>query len=73
LLNLQGTYGNEQIINKQPFDSSSNMSIFSEDKYKYSVSALEDSSCMHGKSCFIKQLFLKNGGFAMGLLTKISG
>jgi CRP/FNR family transcriptional regulator len=48
------------------------MSIFSEEKYQYSVSALEDSVVCTVKLEFIKQLFLKNGGFAMGLLTKIS-
>jgi CRP/FNR family transcriptional regulator len=48
------------------------MSIFSEDRYQYSVSALEDSVVCMVKLDFIKTLFLKNGGFAMGLLTKIS-
>jgi CRP/FNR family transcriptional regulator len=48
------------------------MSIFSEDKYQYSVSALEDSVVCMVSLAFIKQLFLKNGGFALGLLTKIS-
>ena len=48
------------------------MSIFSEEKYQYSVSALEDSVVCMVKLDFIKQLFLRNGGFAMGLLTKIS-
>ncbi len=48
------------------------MSIFSEERYQYSVSALEDSVVCIVKLDFIKELFLKNGGFAMGLLTKIS-
>jgi CRP/FNR family transcriptional regulator len=48
------------------------MSIFSEERYQYSVSALEDSVVCMVKLEFIKELFLKNGGFAMGLLTKIS-
>ena len=48
------------------------MSIFSEEKYKYSVSALEDSVVCTVKLDFIKKLFLKNGGFAISLLTKIS-
>jgi CRP-like cAMP-binding protein len=65
--------GEEQVITiTRPFEFVSNMSIFSEEKYKYSVSALEDSVvCVVGLD-FIKGLFLKNGGFAMGLLTKIS-
>jgi CRP/FNR family transcriptional regulator len=48
------------------------MSIFSEERYIYSVSALEDSVVCAVDLDFIKNLFLKNGGFAMGLLTKIS-
>jgi len=48
------------------------MSIFSEEKYQYSVSALEDSVVCLVKLEFIKDLFMKNGGFAMGLLSKIS-
>jgi CRP/FNR family transcriptional regulator len=65
--------GEEQIITiTRPFEFVSNMSIFSEDKYQYSVSALEDSLVCIVKLDFIKDLFLKNGGFAMGLLTKIS-
>ena len=65
--------GEEQVITiTRPFEFVSNMSIFSEDKYQYSVSALEDSIVCMVNLDFIKQLFMKNGGFAMGLLTKIS-
>jgi len=65
--------GEEQVITiTRPFEFVSNMSIFSEDKYKYSVSALEDSIVCSVKLDFIKELFLKNGGFASNLLTKIS-
>lgn len=65
--------GEEQIITiTRPFEFVSNLSIFSEDKYKYSVSALEDSVVCSVKLDFIKSLFQKNGGFAMSLLTKIS-
>lgn len=65
--------GDEQVITvTRPFEFVSNMSIFSEERYKYSVSALEDSVVCMVKLDFIKQLFLKNGAFAMGLLTKIS-
>jgi CRP/FNR family transcriptional regulator len=65
--------GEEQVITiTRPFEFVSNMSIFSEEKYQYSVSALEDSVVCIVKLDFIKELFLKNGGFAMGLLTKIS-
>ena len=67
------TTGEEQVITiTRPFEFVSNMSIFSEEKYQYSVSALEDSVVCTVKLEFIKELFLKNGAFAMGLLTKIS-
>lgn len=69
----RATNAEEQVITiTRPFEFVSNMSIFSEEKYKYSVSALEDSVVCTVKLDFIKQLFLKNGGFAIGLLTKIS-
>ena len=65
--------GEEQVITiTRPFEFVSNMSIFSEERYIYSVSALEDSIVCAVELDFIKELFLKNGGFAMGLLTKIS-
>lgn len=65
--------GDEQVITiTRPFEFVSNMSIFSEDRYQYSVSALEDSVVCMVKLDFIKDLFLRNGSFAMGLLTKIS-
>ena len=65
--------GEEQIITiTRPFEFVSNMSIFSEERYKYSVSAVEDSVVCVVSLDFIKELFLKNGGFAMGILTKIS-
>jgi CRP-like cAMP-binding protein len=65
--------GDEQVITiTRPFEFVSNMSIFSEERYRYSVSAVEDSIVCVVKLDFIKAMFLKNGGFAMGLLTKIS-
>lgn len=65
--------GEEQVITiTRPFEFVSNTSIFSDERYQYSVSAVEDSVVCLVKLDFIKELFLKNGGFAMGLLTKIS-
>lgn len=65
--------GEEQVITiTRPFEFVSNMSIFSEERYQYSVSAVEDSVVCMVKLDFIKDLFMKNGSFAMGLLTKIS-
>ena len=65
--------GEEQVITiTRPFEFVSNMSIFSEEKYQYSVSALEDSVVCAVKLGYIKNLFLKNSGFAVNLLTRIS-
>jgi len=65
--------GEEQVITiTRPFEFVSNMSIFSEERYRYSVSAVEDSVVCVVKLDFIKTLFLKNGGFAVGLMSKIS-
>ncbi len=65
--------GEEQVITiTRPFEFVSNMSIFSEEKYQYSVSALEDSVVCTVRLDFIKELFMRNGEFAMVLLTKIS-
>lgn len=65
--------GDEQVITiTRPFEFVSNLSIFSEDKYKYSVSALEDSVVCSVRFDFIRELFLKNGEFAISLMTRIS-
>lgn len=65
--------GEEQVITiTRPFEFVSNISIFSEVKYKFSVAALEDSVVCSVRLDFIKELFLKNGQFAISLLTKIS-
>ena len=66
--------GSDQIITiMRPFEFVTNMSIFSEDHYIYSVSAVEDSVVCLVRLDFIRDLFLKNGAFAMGLMTKMSG
>ncbi len=65
--------GEEQVITfTRPFEFVSNMSIFSGEKYRYSVSALEDSVVCIVRLSYIKDLFLKNGAFAMGLLTRMA-
>ena len=52
--------GEEQVITiTRPFEFVSNMSIFSEERYQYSVSALEDSVVCMVKLDFIKELFRK--------------
>src|SRR5512135_1268203 len=65
--------GEEQVITiTRPFEFVSNLSIFSEEKYKYSVSALEDSVVCSVNLAFIKELLFRNSGFAVGLMTRIS-
>mgnify|MGYP000913845016 CR=1 FL=1 len=65
--------GEEQVITiTRPFEFVSNMSIFSGERYNYSVAALEDSIVCSVNLDYIKNLFLKNGAFAMLLLTRIS-
>ena len=65
--------GEEQIIAiTRPFEFVSNMSIFSEEKYKYSVSAIEESIICSIKLEHIRSLVADNGKFALELMTKIS-
>jgi len=65
--------GEEQIIAiTKPFEFVSNMSIFSELKYRYSVSAIEESIICSIKLEHIKMLMAGNGRFALELMTKIS-
>lgn len=65
--------GNDQIITiMRPFEFVSNMSVFSGENYIYSVSAVEDSVVCVIKMEFIRNLFLSNGAFAIGLLTRVS-
>ena len=63
----------EQIITiTRPFEFVSNMSIFSDDRYRYSVAALEDCIVCMIDIETIRNLFLKNTAFALGLLSRIS-
>ncbi|MCU0460454.1 MAG: Crp/Fnr family transcriptional regulator [Bacteroidales bacterium] len=67
------TSGEEQVVTiTKPFEFVSNISIFSEEKYGYSVAAVEDSVVCAIKLDFIKKIALENGAFAMGLLSKVS-
>lgn len=69
----QSTGGEEQIITiTRPFEFVSSLSVFSGEKYQYSVSALEDSIVCAVRLEFIRELFLKNGNFALDLLTRMS-
>ena len=65
--------GNEQIIAiTKPFDFVSNISIFSEERYKYSVSAIEESVICSIKLDYIRSLVLEHGNFALELMTRLS-
>ena len=64
---------NEQIIAiTKPFEFVSNISIFSEERYKYSVSAIEESVICSIKLDYIRSLVLSHGNFALELMTRLS-
>jgi len=65
--------GEEQIIAiTKPFEFVSNISIFSEERYKYSVSAIEESVICSIKLDHIRSLVLSHGNFALELMTRLS-
>ena len=65
--------GDEQIITiTRPMEFVSNTNVFLEEKYRYSLSALEDSVVCCINIDLIKELILKNGSFAMNLITALS-
>lgn len=65
--------GKEQIIAiAKPMDYVSLLSVFSNDRYNYSVAALEDSVTCNLKMDEIKALVNKNGDLALSLLKKMS-
>ena len=65
--------GKEQIISiAKPMDYVSLLSVFSNDKYNYSVSALEDSVTCNLKMSDVKSLINNNGKLALNLLKKMS-
>lgn len=65
--------GKEQIITiAKPFDYVSLLSVFSNDKYNYSVTALEDSVTCNIKMDDIKSILNENGNLALNLLSRMS-
>jgi CRP/FNR family transcriptional regulator len=65
--------GEEQIITiTRPFEFVSNVSVFHEDRYRYSLSALEDSVVCCIPIKLIRELIVSNGSYALNLLTAIS-
>jgi CRP/FNR family transcriptional regulator len=65
--------GEEQIITiTRPFEFVSNTNIFHEETYRYSLSALEDSIVCCIRIELIRELILKNGKFALNLISVLS-
>ncbi len=61
--------GDEQIITiTRPFEFVSNTNIFHEPNYRYSMTALEDSTVCNFKIDLIKDLIERNGKFALNLI-----
>jgi CRP/FNR family transcriptional regulator len=65
--------GKEQIITiAKPFDFVSLLSVFSDQHYNYSVTALEDSVTCNLDLSDIKELISSNGKFARNIIEKMS-
>lgn len=63
----------EQIITiAKPFDYVSLLSVFSNEQYNYSVTALENTVTCNLDMQQIRDLILSNGNYAMGLMEKMS-
>jgi len=60
------------IMIAKPFDFVSLLSVFSDDKYNYSVTALEDSITCNIKLGDIKKMIYTNGDFALSIMKKMS-
>jgi len=66
-------HGKEQIITiAKPLDYVSLLSVFSNDHYNYSVTALEDSITCNLKMKDVKSMVNENGTLALSLLKKMS-
>jgi CRP-like cAMP-binding protein len=65
--------GNEQIITiTRPHEFVSNTNVFFEDRYRYSLSALEDSVACCIKIDLIKEMIKKHGSFGLNLISVLS-
>ena len=66
-------HNRDQIIKiAMPFDFVSMLSVFSDTHYKYSITALEDSTVCYINLSVIKNLVSNNGRFALNLLKNMS-
>ncbi len=65
--------GKEQILSfAKPFDFVSLLSVFSKEKYSYSVMAIEESTACNISIANVKKLIINNGTFALGILEKMN-
>jgi CRP/FNR family transcriptional regulator len=65
--------GEEQIVTvTRPFEFVSNTNVFHEEAYRYSLSALEDSVVCAIRIDLIKEMIIRNGRFALNLITVLS-
>ncbi len=65
--------GKEQILSfAKPFDFVSLLSVFSKEKYSYSVMAIEESTACTISIKNVRKLILNNGSFALGILEKMN-
>ena len=68
-----GLDGRDQIISiAQPFDFVSLLSVFSDDHYNYSVSAIEESTTCNLDLVRIKKISETNAKFTLGIMEKVS-
>ncbi|MFA9391471.1 MAG: Crp/Fnr family transcriptional regulator [Prolixibacteraceae bacterium] len=72
-LTRQTSDGKEQILSfAKPFDFVSLLSVFSAQRYNYSVSSIEDTSICLLALEDVKKTILKNGMFSLNLMEKLS-
>lgn len=67
-----GTYGNQIIGIAKPLDFIGLLSVFSEDHYQYTITAIEPSSLCHIPLEMMKEIIIKDGPFGLKILGKMS-
>jgi CRP/FNR family transcriptional regulator len=72
-LSKEGTDGKDQIISfSKPFDFVSLLSVFSSERYNYSVTAIEDSVTCLLDLIVVKRFAQSNAMFTMDLMIRVS-
>ena len=67
-----GTYGNQILGIAKPLDFIGLLSVFSEDHYQYTITAIEPSSLCHIPLEMMKDIINKDGPFGLKILGKMS-